>query len=328
MVDGERLQPLLKELRIFTKSRPKSEPLPTRVDFVSLSKDQLTEFQERGVVIARGILDYDDLQPVIDEIAEFIDVRGLELKAAGKIDDLKKEESFERRFGLLCKQSTEISHGMDIMHRRGPAMFSFLSNDHLLQALESIIGPEITCSPIQHIRPKPPANENGQGADSFNVVPWHQDAGVMMEEAENTNIVTCWLPLGDSTKEMGCLQVLPGINKVGYLKHHAAHGTTVVPGQIVEEKAIDLECERGDVIFMHRFIPHRSMPNRSDQCRWSIDLRYQTTGQHTGRTGHPAFIVRSVSNPASVQSDYDTWCEDWLDALDNPKGFIGHRRDV
>ena len=73
MVDGERLQPLLKELRIFTKSRPKCEPLPTRVDFVSLTKDQLTEFQECGVVIARGILKYNDLQPVIDEIAEFID---------------------------------------------------------------------------------------------------------------------------------------------------------------------------------------------------------------------------------------------------------------
>ena len=102
MVDGERLQPLLKELRIFTKSRPKSDTLPTRVDFVSLSKDQLTEFQERGVVIARGILKYNDLQPVIDEIAEFIDVRGLELKAAGKIDDLKKEES------LLITKKNEI----------------------------------------------------------------------------------------------------------------------------------------------------------------------------------------------------------------------------
>ena len=89
MVGGERLQPLLKELRIFTKSRPKSEPLPTRVDFVSLTKDQLTEFQERGVVIARGILEYNDLQPVIDEIADFIEFRALELKAAGKIDDLK-----------------------------------------------------------------------------------------------------------------------------------------------------------------------------------------------------------------------------------------------
>ena len=33
----------------------------------------------------------------------------------------------------------------------------------------------------------------------------------MMPEAEVSNIVTCWLPLGDATLEMGCMQALPGV---------------------------------------------------------------------------------------------------------------------
>ncbi len=295
---------------------------------MGLTLEQLAEYDQQGVVVARGILEEYDLQPVIDEIVEFIDSRARELHTGGKIEHLHEEEPFDLRFGLLARQCGEIAQGMDIMHHRGPSMFGFLFNDHLLDAVESIVGPEITCSPIQHIRPKPPATSDGEGTGSLGAVPWHQDAGVMMEEAEDTNIVTCWLPLGDSTREMGCLQALPGVNRIGYVKHQAAGGTTVAPGQIPDMDPVDLECRRGDVIFMHRFIPHRSMPNRSDRCRWSMDLRYQTSGQHTGRTGHPAFVVRSASAPDSVQRDFGEWCERWVDAFENPSGFVGHRRDL
>ena len=295
---------------------------------MSLATEQLAEYDDRGVVVARGILEQEDLQPVIDELCEFVDSRARELHIAGRIEQLHEEEPFERRFGLLARQCGEIAQGMDIMHHRGTAMFEFLFNDNLLDAVESIVGPEITCSPIQHIRPKPPATADDGGTDGFNVVPWHQDAGVMMEEAEETNIVTCWLPLVPVTREMGCLQVLPGVNRIGYVKHQAAGGTTVVPGQIPHMAPVDLECRPGDVIFMHRFIPHRSMPNLSDRCRWSIDLRYQTSGQHTGRTGHPALVVRSASDPGRVEREYGRWCERWADAFANPSGFVGHRRDV
>ena len=295
---------------------------------MGLTIEQLAEYDDRGVVVARGVLEQDDLQPVIEELCEFIDSRARELQIAGKINQLHEDEPFDRRFALLARQCGEIAQGMDIMHHRGPAMFEFLFNDNLLDAVESIVGPEITCSPIQHIRPKPPAALDGKGTGSFEVVPLHQDAGVMMEEAEDTNIVTCWLPLVEVTREMGCLQVLPGVNRIGYVKHQAAGGTTVVPGQIPDMDPVDLECRPGDVIFMHRFIPHRSMPNLSGRCRWSIDLRYQTSGQHTGRTGHPAFVVRSASDPGSVEGDFDEWCERWMDAFENPRGFVGHRRDT
>ena len=295
---------------------------------MSLTIEQLAEYDDRGVVVARGVLEQDHLQPVIEELREFVDSRARELKSAGKLEQLHEDEPFDRRFALLARQCGEMAQGMDIMHHRGPAMFEFLFNNNLLDAVESIVGPEITCSPIQHIRPKPPATSNGEGTGSFDVVPWHQDAGVMMEEAEETNIVTCWLPLVHVSREMGCLQVLPGVNRIGYVKHQAAGGTSVVPGQIPCMEPVDLECRPGDVIFMHRFIPHRSMPNLSDRCRWSIDLRYQTSAQHTGRTGHPAFVVRSVSDPGRVERDYDHWCERWVDAFANPRGFVGHRRDV
>ena len=90
---------------------------------------------------------------------------------------------------------------------------------------------------------------------------------------------------------------------------------------------MDLVCCKGDVVLLNKFTPHRSVPNVSDKCRWSLDLRYQTTGHHTGRTTYPAFIVRSPSNPASVLRDYDEWCRLWIDALENRRGVTMHRTD-
>ena len=211
------------------------------------------------------------------------------------------------------------------MYYRGRAIFDLLNHPALLDLVEPIVGPDITCSPIQHLRAKPPVAIEGREGPSFHNAPWHQDAGVMMAEADATNMVTCWLPLGASNSEMGCLQVLPGLADLGYLPHIRDGETMIDPEKRPPRDPVLIECEAGDVLLMNRFTPHCSTPNRSQACRWSLDLRYQTTGQHTGRTGHPAFEVRASNH--KITPDYDTWCNNWIDAIENPRGFTGHRID-
>ena len=292
---------------------------------MGLTKEQVEAYNEDGFVLAENVLDLSDTQPVIDELVEFIDRRSSELFEQEKITDLYTEASFEQRFGLLLKQSVEIGHGMDIMNMRGAAMFGFLGNSNLLDAVQSLIGPEITCNPIQHVRAKPPSNF-GHSSWSHGV-PWHQDAAVMMKEAENSNVITCWLPLSLSTSERGCLQVLPGVSQLGYLTHQKEGGTMIVPALMPETKPVYLECDRGDVVFLSRYTPHSSLPNPSEYCRWSLDLRYQPTGQHTGRTAHPDFVVRSSNQPESVLTDHQTWCHMWVDAFENPRGTATRRTE-
>ena len=292
---------------------------------MKLTTEQIAEFNARGAIIARAALTYDDLQPVIDELSAWIDERARVLHAEGQLADLHEDAPFATRYGLLFKQCPDIGRGMDIMHYRGRAMFAFLRNENLLDLLESLLGPELTCNPIQHLRSKPPqAYENREGP-SFHNAPWHQDAGVMMPEAEGSDVVTCWLPLAAATVESGCMEVLPGLVETGYLRHLAAGGTTIAPEAMPPIEPIPLECKRGDVVLLSRFTPHRSTPNYSDQCRWSLDLRYQPTGQHTGRTGHPAFVARSRRDPSSELTDYEEWYRLWIDAFENPRGVVAHR---
>jgi ectoine hydroxylase-related dioxygenase (phytanoyl-CoA dioxygenase family) len=291
---------------------------------MGLTEEQVRTFREEGVLVVQNVLMQADLALVIREVSDWIDRRARELAAEGKVTDLCEEAPFERRLALLYAQTSEISQGLDIMFARGPATFAFLHNPHLLDSVESIIGTEITCSPIQHIRAKPPTASSGEGAGFYNV-PWHQDAGVTWEEADNSDIITCWIALTDATVENGCMEVMPGVWKAGYLEHQAQGGTTIRPDLLpnVPPRAVPV-CQ-GGIVFMHRYTPHRSTPNYTDGVRWSIDLRYQPNGTPTGRPFHPDFVVRSRRHPESVLTDHAEWSRRWVDALASAKGIQAHR---
>ena len=85
------------------------------------------------------------------------------------------------------------------------------------------------------------------------------------------------------------------------------------------EEGLTLPMEKGDVLLMHKAVPHRSTLNHTDTVRWSMDLRFQRTGTPSGRPHQPDFAVRSPSNPDSVLTDYDQWCQLWIEALEGGK---------
>ncbi len=293
---------------------------------MALTSRQVDQYHEQGVLIAPEVLTENDLQPVTSCIQAIVDERARQLYAQGKISDLCADEPFETRFGSLYRQCEEMGANFDIMQLRPKALFDFLFNQNLLDAVESLIGPEITCNPIQHLRPKLPVSVTGEEKSSFQNVPWHQDAAVTWEEADPTDIVTCWLPLIDANRANGCMQILPGVHTRGYIEHQAEGGTTVRPDLLPTQiEPITAECPRGGVIFMNKYTPHLGLHNRSAMVRWSMDLRYQQTGMPTGRPFWPAVVVRSKANPSSVQTSYAEWCERWYHDLELSKGVGWHR---
>lgn len=293
-----------------------------------MSQKQINALNQDGFVIARSLLDEENPQPLIDELSDWVDARARQLFNEEEITDLHEDQPLETRFGLLFGQSKRMDEEKNIMHARGRAIFDFMHSPKFLDATQSFTGQENACNPIQHLRAKPPERFDPDAGPSLYIIPWHQDAVVMMPEAEESNIVTRWIPLGDATTEMGCVQALPGVHGRGYLRHQAAGGTTIatniVPDLLQDVELRSLACSKGDVISLSRFTQHRSRPKRSDKCRCSLDLRYQTTGHHTGRTAHPEFVVRSPSGPSTVMRDAEEWRRLWIDAFENPRGSASH----
>jgi hypothetical protein len=304
-----------------------------------LSARQREHFREQGYVLVEGALSDADLDPVIEAYEAFIDGRARELHREGRLSQLHAAEPFERRLACLCTENFEIYRDIDLMHCRLEAVFRFLGNDNLLDLIEGIIGPEITCSPIQHARAKLPDNLKGrlraEGEESRrqleamiaeNVAPWHQDAQVHLEEADPVPILTVWLPLGEATPENGCLQIIPRVHQTGTV--YWSEGFGISEANLPAGEVLTLPMQKGSVLLMHKLIPHCSTPNLSDGIRWSMDLRYQKRGTPTGRSFYPDFAVRSRAHPGSVLADYGEWCRQWIAALEKvPTDKRPGRRD-
>lgn len=277
-----------------------------------LTEEQVVQFQREGVLVAEGVLTDADLAPVIAGYERWIDNRAAALGLA----DVAPEAPFETRFAHLYAQNRELERGMDVMNARLPEFFDFLRTPNLLAAVASLLGTqELITSPIQHIRGK--VTDLSEG--SYFNVPWHQDAAVTWEEADHSEIVTCWIPLVDATVENGCMEILPGVWKNGLLPHIAGGGgATIRPDALPAVEPLIASVKKGGVVFMHRCTPHHSTPNRTDGVRWSLDLRYQPTGTPTGRPWQPAFVVSSERDPSTICTDYAQWDQEWAEALAKP----------
>jgi ectoine hydroxylase-related dioxygenase (phytanoyl-CoA dioxygenase family) len=126
-------------------------------------------------------------------------------------------------------------------------------------------------------------------------------------------MITVWLPVFDATEENGCLQLVPRNHTGGLFEHCPAPSGKYLAAKFFDhDRAIPVPMRRGSVLFMTRTTPHGSLSNLSEQMRWSMDLRYNPTGQPTGRPEFPGFVARSQSNPDSELRDPKAWHDSWM----------------
>lgn len=289
-----------------------------------LSLEQIISYQTEGYLIVPDVLDGKDLQPVIEELEREIDGRARRLFAEGKLKALYETEPFERRYACLYGECPEIGKGLDIQSYLGEAMFRLLGHGKLLDVAECLLGSELSCNPIQHVRAKVPSKLAAGEPDYFQNVPWHQDCAVTSPDSEASEIITFWMPLVDATAETGCMEVMPRVFKQGYINHRAEGGTTIDPDKLPDAKPALAECPKGGLVIMNKYTPHRGIGNRSDIVRWSIDLRYHKTGAPSGRSFQPSFPVRSASEPDGVLRDAEEWRRLWQ-AVKDEKDRKMHR---
>ena len=301
---------------------------------MQLVASDLTKFKEDGYVVVRGVLDWgQDLKPVLHEYEQLLDGlvdwwfgQGLlhskyaELPFGDRLirSVFEAKQPYDSHFDISLPQA-DITEETPI--HTGPAVFDLLRSPRLLDVVEQFIGPEIYCNPVQHTRVKLPESGLPDEARTglTGRIDWHQDAGVITADADDTNLLTDWFPLTDSTPENGCLAVVPGSHRLGLELHcrsrnPLAFNQLAIPEHLMSDDQVLLSMEPGDVLFMHRRTRHCGTPNMSDRIRWSFDLRYQPPGEPTGRRWFPGFVARSRCHPESELNDAAEWAEMWREA--------------
>lgn len=274
-----------------------------------LKPEEVESFRRHGFCIARGLLHDSDSAALISGYDRLTTQRAQPLHAEGLLSSLHAELPFDTRLAVLSRElpadrKGELTSGIDIYEARLRETFEFLFTERLLAGVESLIGPEITLSPIQHIRP---FVSGGAGPQ------WHMDQAVTLEEADVSEIVTAWIPFVDTNPENGCLQFVDSIApdaawrsdraKHLVIGHHSSPHVHVadrgagasqleVPqvflsqtGRTAEQvSVVEATMRRGDVLLFNAYVPHRGGTNSTpDAVRWSMDLRFQATGSPTGR---------------------------------------------
>lgn len=285
-----------------------------------LSDDQISAFNRDGYLVVPDVIPQDVLNRVRAEYATLLDT----LYAGW---DLPEVQGFEQKLITAYRAGRDWFQPMDIslpgeriapdtpMHL-GPEVFDMATHPRLLDMVEDLIGPEITSNPIQHVRIKPPATDLRDGEVRAHIAStdWHQDRAVALEEADETEMITVWLAVTDATLENGCLKVQPFSGPQDILPHCPKLQTAIADEFINEEGAVPLPVPSGGVVIFHPLVPHASRPNLSQNIRWSFDLRFNKTGQPTGRGHFPDFVARSRANPETELHDWKAWRKLWEDA--------------
>ena len=190
----------------------------------------------------------------------------------------------------MAQKHPELMTGVEAqkLHLVTTWMASLVRHSNILDAVESLIGPDLLCwSATLFVKE----------ANSPNFVSWHQDGnywGLLNEE-----ITTAWLALSPSTVESGCMQMVPGSHAWGPTEHRETFeaNNLLSRGQVMEREinsaeAVNLTLQPGEISLHHVNVAHASEPNRSSDSRVGVAIRYVTPNvkQSLGETDSASLV--------------------------------------
>jgi hypothetical protein len=140
---------------------------------------------------------------------------------------------------------------------------------------------------------------------------WHQDE--IYIPTRDRSLIGAWIALDDATVENGCLYVIPGSHRRGYLYPQRAHNN---PEEFDfakesygfdESEQVPVEVKTGSVVFFNGYLLHRSFKNRSQIYRrvlvnhymnaWSLLPWSLQEGEHVAMADRRAIIPVAGIDP-------------------------------
>ncbi len=209
---------------------------------------------------------------------------------------------YAQRLTVLAEsdQSAELGYRgqLNQLHAVCPFVNQIIRNPVILDAVESILGPDILVWGVSLFL-KPP--------QSAGHVSWHQDLTYWGLSSERE--VAAWIALGPVTRENGCMRFIPESHLNGQIDHSdtADESNILTRGQhadiaIDESSVVYAELDAGQVSLHHGHLLHASGPNSTDQPRVGLVINYLSTSvqQSVAKTDF-AMLVRGEDRYSHFQ---------------------------
>lgn len=242
-----------------------------------IKPDQLKAFHEKGFLIIERFFDTEELKPIKEWISSLVDDLATRLFKKGLITNLFKNDPLETRLINIEKHYPKASVLIHQQGEFGQELLDLWTSRKLNEVILCFFKTQPALHPVWNIRAKTPNN-------SLATVPWHQDAAYLSKKSDNVFQLSAWIPLIDVSGIHGPLCFIGGDSVDSPVRYHEPENKSgnpdswylKIPPQHLPKGAIT-RCivPKGSLILFHQKIPHCCGENRSDQVRWSLDLRWQ-----------------------------------------------------
>lgn len=201
-----------------------------------------------------------------------------------------KLESFERALGGPVTSSDVDGKYRYRLHTLHPWAHELATLPVVLDAVESLIGPDILIYMTTFFIKEP----NTEG-----ITGWHQDATYFgLRPYEH---VSAWIALSPATNESGCMRFVSGSHLYGQLDHRAHSDAKILntggqqlSADYAKEDTVAAPLQPGEFSLHHTLTIHHSPSNKSDDRRIGFAVSYiPARCRHIGETRRaPAMLVR------------------------------------
>ncbi|MFZ9629538.1 MAG: phytanoyl-CoA dioxygenase family protein [Ilumatobacteraceae bacterium] len=257
-------------------------------------RDAVEQFHDEGYAIVRGFLPPDEVAELQRKVAELYEV-GIQHPCTYRHGNLSFEILPERHFGQRYLIQAYWYAWVDEYFDR------MRSHPAFLDVLEPLLGRNI--KQVTHqLHWKPP----GARVSGYR---FHQD--LMFREATHAyddvvrDTVNVGLAIDRATPENGCLRIVPGSHRMGYLGLSDNGSGSIMKGLTLEDELVqvgidpssivDVVLEPGDLAMWGLLTVHGSLPNESQHDRAFAISSYVNAdrsqrGEWAFREGEPVLL--------------------------------------
>jgi ectoine hydroxylase-related dioxygenase (phytanoyl-CoA dioxygenase family) len=205
-----------------------------------------------------------------------------------------------------------------------PWVDQLIRHKKILDAVESVLGPDIFCWGSQFFMKQ---------AQNPAFVSWHQDGTYWGLSSQD--VVTAWVALTPSTRQSGCMRVVPGthLSQVPHTDTFAEQNLLSRGQEIAvdvrEADAVDIVLKPGEMSLHHVLIFHGSEPNRADHPRIGFAIRYVPTHVHQLDGGKgSATLVRGTDRFGHFEHERAPQADLHADAVAHHAAVLDHQLAV
>jgi len=227
----------------------------------TITEENVLFYHDHGYLIAPGLLSPKETEALRKETAAiFKGMRGNIEGLIGGDASMADEEVLKKYVAI------------HFPHKISPAIREFLFHEEVVNILGELIGPNVKCMQSMLFVKAP-----GKAGQS-----WHQDEFYI--PTRDRSLVGAWIAIDDATVENGCLWIIPGSNRRGYIMPRTANKDdnyadidTVDVSGFPEETILPVEVKSGSVVFFNGYTLHSSLRNKTrDHFRMALVNHYMS----------------------------------------------------